>query len=191
MKIFHLVGAAVMLCMASRAMATDLFIEGGIHLGGETVATASFTNGDTEKIKAGELLSFAIGFHTELSDSVQGRFSIGYKFDSINAENGDLDFSRVPLEFLVMQRYTYWMLGGGLTYHLSPEFTADVASSVGPSGTVEFDDSLGVVIAFDYNSKGNFDHDWYVGGRVTLIDYDNQFGSVRGNSLGAVIGFLF
>jgi hypothetical protein len=190
MKITHLLSAGVLLCLSSQASATGLFFEGGIHVGGETMVGVTFTSGDTEKIKAGELLSLAVGVHTELSDTLQGRFSIGYKFDSINAENGDLDFSRVPLEFLVMQRYTYWMLGGGITYHLSPELTAD-APSVGLSGTAKFDDSLGFVFAFDYNSNGNFTRDWYVGGRVTLIDYDNQFGSVRGNSLGAVIGFLF
>jgi len=190
MKTTHLLSAGVLLCLSSQASATGLFFEGGIHVGGETMVGVTFTSGDTEKIKAGELLSLAVGVHTELSDTLQGRFSIGYKFDSINAENGDLDFSRVPLEFLVMQRYTYWMLGGGITYHLSPELTAD-APSVGLSGTAKFDDSLGFVFAFDYNSNGNFTRDWYVGGRVTLIDYDNQFGSVRGNSLGAVIGFLF
>ncbi len=121
---------------------------------------------------------------------LQGRISLGYKVDDINASNGSFKFSRFPLEFLLMDQNSNWLLGGGLAYHLSPKFTAD-ASSIGLSRTDTFDNALGYVLAFDYNSKGHFEHDWYVGGRVTIIDYKNQYGSASGNSIGAVIGYLF
>jgi hypothetical protein len=80
-----------------------------------------------------------------------------------------------------------FMFGGGLAYHLSPKFDF----SATPSFTIDFDDALGFVLGFDYNSKGVFQGDWFVGGRVTLIDYETPGLTVSGNSIGAVMGFMF
>lgn len=190
MKAKALICAASLACMSLPAAATGMFFEGGIHVGGDALVNVSFTNGDSQKVKAGQLLSVAIGVHTELADALDGRISLGYKIDEINANNGSFKFTRYPLEFLLMQHNNNWMLGGGVAYHLSPKFTAD-AGSIGLSGTANFDNALGYVLAFDYNSKGKFDHDWYVGGRVTIIDYKNAYGSASGNSIGAVIGYMY
>jgi len=190
MKISHIVVTSVLVMLSQRTLAADIFVEGGIHLGGDTIVEVAFTNGDTEKLKAGELLSLALGVQSDISETLQGRVSIGYKFDSISADNGDLDFTRMPLEVLVMNKGGYWMLGGGIGYHLSPKLKAD-AISIGLSGTADFDDALGFVLAADYNSKGEFAGDWYLGGRITIIDYENQFGSISGNSVGVVLGYMF
>lgn len=181
-----LIAVVCLTCTSMPAIATDMFIEAGIHLGGDTLATASSGNYD-EKLKAGQLLSLAVGIHTELGEAVQGRLSLGYKFDSVSADNGDATFDRFPIEALVMKRSGSFMFGGGLAYHLSPEYEFNVS----PSFTIEFDDAVGLVLAFDYNSKGEFADDWFVGGRITLIDYEAQGITVDGNSIGAVIGFMF
>jgi len=190
MKVNALICTASLVCMSMPVVAANLFLEGGVHFGGDSLANVSFTNGDSQKIKAGQLLSVAAGGYMPIGNSLQGRFSLGYKVDRINANNGDIRFSRFPLDFLLMHQINNWMLGGGAAYHLSPKLKAD-ASSVGLSGTATFDNALGYVLAFDYNSKGHFTNDWYVGGRVTVIDYKNQYGSASGNSIGAVVGYLF
>ena len=190
MKISKLFTAMIIILLSENASAAGLFFEGGIHTGGDTLASVNFTSGQSETIKAGGLLSAAIGTHFDIFDTLQGRISIGYKFDTINASNADLKFSRIPLEFLLLKRIDSWMLGGGITRHLSPKFTVD-ASALGASGTADFNDSNGIVLAIDYVSHTNTTSQWYLGLRYTGIDYENQYGSVSGNSIGVVIGFLF
>jgi hypothetical protein len=190
MKIKALICAASLACVSVPAAATGTFFEGGVHVGGDDLVSVTFTSGDTQKVKAGQLLSVAIGGYTDLGQSVQGRLSLGYKVDRVNASNGEIKFSRFPVEMLFMKQYSNWMVGGGLAYHLSPKLTVNTGS-VGLSGTATFDNALGYLLAFDYNSNGSFTHDWYVGGRITVIDYKNGYGSVSGNSIGAVIGYLF
>ncbi len=177
------------LLMAScTATATDVFVEGGIHLGGDTLASTSGSY--SQDLKAGQLLSVAVGIHTALSESAQARISIGYKFDSVDADNGSTDFDRVPLELLAMYRASpYFYIGAGVTRHIAPTFNFDI-SGFG-TGEIEFDDANGLVFGFDYNSKGEFNGDWFVGGRVTIIDYETSGLTVSGNSVGAVLGFMF
>jgi hypothetical protein len=190
MKIIKSFIAVLLVTISTSTFATGLFFEGGLHLGGDTLIEVVLTNGETEKVKAGQLLSLAVGVHTDISDSLQGRLSLGYKFDFITADNGDIEFTRIPIEFLLMQQSGSWMFGGGVSYHLSPKLTAD-APVIGLVGTVNLDDALGFVIAFDYNTQGIFESAWYMGGRITIIDYENQFGSVSGNSVGVVFGYLY
>lgn len=178
------VSAVSLLVLSMPVAATDMFVEAGLHLGGDTIASTTAN----QDLKAGQLISLAVGVHSELAASVQGRLSLGYKFDTISANDGDASFSRFPIEALILQQSGNFMLGGGIAYHLSPEFEIN---SPGANGTIEFDDALGFVLAFDYNSKGKFAGDWYVGGRVTLIDYEVSGFSISGNSIGAVVGYMW
>ncbi len=179
-----------LILLSARSYAAGVYFEGGVHLGGDTLVEVAFTDGSTEKIKAGQLLSLAIGWHMAVTETMNARVSLGYKEDSISAQNGDVTFSRVPLDFLLFTQNGSWMLGGGVTYHQSPKFNAD-AASIGLLGTAKLDNALGFVLAADYDTHGMFDHSWYIGGRITIIDYENQFGSVSGNSIGVVVGYLF
>lgn len=182
-----LICAATLAFVSIPASATDLFFQGGIHVGGDKLATATSSSGFDQNLRAGQLLSFSVGVHTELNDSLQARVSAGYKLDSIRASNGDANFTRIPIEALLMHKSGNFMLGGGLAYHVSPRFEFNVS----PSYSINFDNALGLVLGFDYNGKGRFEHDWYVGGRMTIIDYKVAGLSVNGNSIGAVIGYLF
>jgi hypothetical protein len=187
MKIIALICATGLACMSVPAAAANLFFEGGVHVGGDKLATATTSSGPDQNLRAGQLLSMAVGMQTMLAESLQGRVSVGFKFDRITASNGDATFTRVPIEALLMHQSGNFMLGGGIAYHLSPKYKFNVT----PSYTVDFDNAMGLVLGFDYNSKGRFEHDWYVGGRVTLIDYKVSGASVSGNSIGAVIGYMF
>jgi hypothetical protein len=186
-KISTLICAASLVCMSLPATAANLFFEGGVHFGGDKLATAYSSSGPDQNLRAGQLLSMAVGMQTMLADSLQGRVSLGFKIDRITASNGNATFTRVPLEALLMHQSGNFMLGGGIAYHLSPKFDFNAT----PSTTVNFDDALGLVLGFDYNGKGKFEHDWYVGGRVTLINYKVSGVSISGNSIGAVIGYMF
>jgi len=51
----------LLLCVSCQAAAVGVFVEGGLHSGGDTIVTAVFTDGSTESIKAGDFISGAIG----------------------------------------------------------------------------------------------------------------------------------
>src|SRR6185503_19534124 len=77
----------------------------GLDFGGDKVATAVFTSGKTESLKANELFYLGGGVSI-ISDSreIETEVTISYKFDSINASNGEIKFDRLPIEALVFYR---------------------------------------------------------------------------------------
>jgi len=121
----------------------------------------------------------------DLTDSAYIRTLIGWKFDSVQAENGDLSFDRYPLDVMFFHQTGKWSVGGGLTYHMSPKFSG---SGVASGLNINFNDALG--FAFEVNHQFN---KMYLGGKFTVIDYElqNSSISVSGNSLGIVLGFVF
>ena len=189
MKRLRLLFPLVLLFAASRASALGMYFEGGLHFGGDDLVKVTYTDGSSDSIQAGRLLSLAIGVTEQISYNVQGRVSLGYKYDFIKADNGTVSFSRMPLDILAMYYKHQWMFGGGLTFHLSPEVEVDVTPSV--TGPPAYDTAYGLVLAFDYNTYGYYQRDWYLGGRVTLINYKNPTGSFSGNSVGVVFGYMF
>ncbi|MBI3771861.1 MAG: hypothetical protein HY272_04075 [Gammaproteobacteria bacterium] len=164
-------------------------IRGGIDLGGDELAHAYFTNGNDDKINAGEMLSVAAGgiYSTTpfTQPGLETEVAIGWKFDTISGKNGNINWNRYPLEVLEFYRTGTWRFGGGLTYHMNPKLTSDgVAASL---GTVSFDDALGVIGEIDYLT----DTGLMIGGRVTLIDYKARNQTANGNSIGVSVGYRF
>lgn len=101
------------LLLSNQASATDVFLQGGLHFGGDTLVTAVFTDGSSESLKAGGLLSGALGIETDISESVYMKLSAGLKFDTILAENTDVFFERYPLEALFFYRNENIHIGAG------------------------------------------------------------------------------
>ncbi|HHJ34660.1 MAG TPA: hypothetical protein ENJ87_02740, partial [Gammaproteobacteria bacterium] len=91
----------LLLC-SGNVLALDYFVQGGLHFGGDKLAQAQFTNGKSDSIKAGELISLSAGIGSEIIDGVEARVLAGAKFDTINAKNGDVIFLRYPIEALVL-----------------------------------------------------------------------------------------
>lgn len=177
------------LLLASTAVqATNIFIEGGIHFGGDDLAGLTFIGGGSETVEAGGLISGAFGFITDINDDMELRASIGIKFDSVTAENAEITFTRLPLTAMLFNKGEKFSFGAGATYHLGPEL--DISGSLG-GGTVDFDDAFGLVAEVDYKlgDRG------YLGMKFTMIDYDaancSGCSSVDGNSIGFVIGARF
>lgn len=171
--------------------AASLFFEGGLHFGGDEIATVVFVGGGSETLKAGELLSGSIGLIGDVSDSLEARGSIGLKFDFVFADNADVTFTRFPLELMLFTKGEPISFGLGLSYHLDPTFSV---SGSFVNGDINFDDAMGVVAEIDYKIGTN--NKAYLGIKATFIDYDVTnigFGtaSLSGNSVGIVIGVRF
>ena len=175
--------------------AANIFVEGGLHVGGDTLVTVTYFDDSTEKVRAGQLFSASVGFFGEAGEGLEWRASLGVKIDGIFAANGDVDFTRFPLELMLFDKGESFDMGLGLTYHLDPTLTVSADPSVIVSGTVgetNYDDAFGFLAELDYKigSKKN----GYVGLKLTVIDYDlSGAGSVSesGNSLGVVLGIRF
>ncbi len=205
-----LVGATTLASMASAQTASwgarpstqptpsnvRLGLQLGLTSGGDTLASATFSGGQTETIKAGGLIHFAAGVvWTPPEIPFAGQFMMGYHVDSISADNGDLRFSRYPFELLAL--YTgagKLRLGAGLRYVLSPNLKVDVG---GVSNTrVDYQDTVGVIAEVGWQFSPTA---WlalrstFENYKVSTINGNNvvSTGTIDGNSVGLYVGVAF
>lgn len=158
----------------------------GLDFGGEKMVTMQYENGNKNDIRAGELayLNTGVIIPNGTSD-FETQFTIGWKFDSSNADNGDVSFYRYPIEIMQFYKPGRLRLGGGITYHLNPSLNGSgVASYIG----ADFDNALGFVLQGDI-SFGQY----YTGLKYTAIEYEVEGyeGKVNGDSGGIVLGLRF
>ena len=147
-----------------------------------------FTNGDTQEINANE--GFYLGGGAAIIDDARGmeyHLTLAYKFAVINGSNGDIDWTRIPLEALVFYRFAKVRVGGGLTYHINPELEG---SGVVGGLDVDFKDALGAVLQVDWRITNTI----ALGGRYTILEYDAKgafSGSAKSNGLGITFSMNF
>lgn len=132
------------------------FVSMGLTVGGDTIMTATYSNGDSEDINAGEMFQFGAGVQLQLADSpVMVALSANYHADTANASNGKAEFKRYPLEAIAYYRSSdKWRFGLGLRYVLSPEAASDVDG--GPHEKLQFDNTVGAVAEIGYGVTKHF-----------------------------------
>jgi hypothetical protein len=118
---------------------------GGISGGGDEVARVRFADGYTESIDAGGLLHLAAGVVVQLPQTPLAlQATIGWQADSVYASNGDISFTRYPIELLgFWHPAPHWRLGAGARFVNGAEFESDVN---GFNDTVTYEDTVGLVI---------------------------------------------
>jgi hypothetical protein len=118
---------------------------GGITGGGDELARVRFSDGYTESIDAGGLVHLAVGLVWHMPNAPLAlQTTIGWHADSVNATNGDVTFTRYPLEVLgFWHAAPYWRLGGGARFVNGAKFESDVN---GFSDTVRYKDTVGLVL---------------------------------------------
>lgn len=161
----------------------------GYDRGGDKVATASFVGGGTESIRANAGMHFFGGLllGQNKPGGVSLQTTIGIKYDSIDASNGDLSWTAYPLEALVFYNTQYVRVGLGVSYHLNPELDGDgVAGNV----SARFDDSAGFVAQVEYRATSV---PFTVGLRYTDIDYSHPLlrNAVDGSGIGLTMSYAF
>ena len=149
----------------------------GLTGGGDTLATAQFTNGKSENIKAGGLVHLAAGVVWTPADiPFGGHLMFGYHVDNITADNGDLRFSRYPIEVLAL--YTgagRLRLGAGVRYVNSPKLKVSIDGR--PGTNVDYDNTVGAIAEIGYQ----FSPKLWLAVRGTFEDY--KAASVNGNNV--------
>jgi hypothetical protein len=130
----------------------------GIFLtgGGDDLATASVDSGfgsRTESIEAGGVLDLKAGIEFLLNPAFSMRGSVGYHFDSISADNGDIRFTRIPFEVMAIWHPGPPLhLGLGMRYAMGASYVATGRGAVSPTGrdSVDFEANPGIVLEGEY-----------------------------------------
>jgi len=181
--------------MASAPNEFQLALTAGLTGGGDKLATATFSDGTTQSIRAGGLVQLGIGFLWQpVAAPVALQTTFNYHVDSVSAANGDLRFSRYPIE--VLGYYTglgSWRFGGGARFVLSPSLKVDVPND---NTTVDFEDAVGAVVEAGYRFGPSVVVNLrYTAERYKLKSIDgasvSAADSVSGESIGLNVVFSF
>ena len=167
---------------------THLVTSLGLMDGGDKLATVKYRHSDDVDINAGGLVLLGVGVNQEFGNNWELQATLNYLGAGADARNGEVSFSRWPIEVLGFYHVGNHRFGGGLTYHVNPKF--DVDFDYGPDETVNFDDALGAVLEYDYFFMPQLS----LGVRGTVINYKSSDvdGTINGNSIGVVVsGYFF
>ena len=157
----------------------------GAYLGGENLVETTASDLD-----AGGLLYFGGGILVEQQESnLSFQATLGYKFDYVDFYTsfgpGDATISSLPLELTAYIRNNNIRIGGGIAYHIDPEYEFCV-DSLG-CDHYNFDDALGLIaeLSIDLQQLA------FIGFRYTNIDYEIYGASIDASNFGVNIGVKF
>ena len=181
-------GAALAGPLAVEAAEIRPLFKAGFDFGGDTMVRAVFVDGSTQTIKANEGVYLG-GGAAIVSDRRDWEFhlTLAYKFTMIDASNGDMEWTRFPLEALAFYRFQRVRLGGGLAHHVNPRLEG---SGVVGGLDVKFKNATGAVLQADWQ----FTDALALGLRYTAIEYDAKgpfTGSSRSDGLGVSFSWRF
>ena len=129
---------------------------GGLTFGGDDWLDVEYVDGHSDDLTAGGLLDLKVGFRYQQEDSpLVFQSTIGYHFDSVEATNGDADFTRYPLDILAFYANGKHLFGGGITHHMNPKLDIDM-SALGFDGSAKLDDETGFVLEYNYKVNERF-----------------------------------
>jgi hypothetical protein len=120
----------------------------GVSGGGDDLATAQYTNGDTITIHAGRMVYFTAGvdYHFTPEFSLQG--TVNYHIDRAPGKNGEVKFERFPIELIgYYQPAPAWRVGGGVRYISNPKLSS---SGVLSGMDISFDSTTSAVVEAEY-----------------------------------------
>ncbi len=126
----------------------------GVSAGGDDLATAKYTNGDSQNIKAGGGVYFTAGADYRLSPEFSIQGTLNFHVDDTNAKNGSVKFQRFPVEIIGYYHVNNeWRIGGGVRYTSG----AKLSSSGAASGLdIKFDNAVSGVLEAEYFWSKNF-----------------------------------
>jgi len=169
---------------AARAAEARPVLVGGYDTGGDYIENVTFKDGTPDSIKANEGLYLGGGVSI-LNDSrnVEFQGTLSYKYQAIHASNGDITWTRFPLDALLFYRWQSFRAGGGATYAMRPRLKGSGVAGDINSGA---DNALGAVVQADY-LVGKV----AIGLRYTILEYKSAGGTARSDGLGLTFGLAF
>jgi hypothetical protein len=121
----------------------------GITGGGDTLATATYTDGSTQSITAGGLVFLKLGADWQINPNFSAQGTLGFHRDATYAKNGDLTFERNFVEGLGFWHFLpKHRIGLGLRQTSGAKLSSSgAAASV---GNYEFNSGLGKVLEYEW-----------------------------------------
>jgi hypothetical protein len=157
----------------------------GLDVGGDKLAEVQYANGDTAQLTAGGLVTFAAGVLIHPAAPWALEATVGYKIDKVNASNGTLQFSRIPVDVILSYANSGHRLGAGATVHLSPTGKCEVDGYCNES--VSYNHALGGIVQYVYG--WGRDRGVELGVRGTFIHYSGDgLKTINGSSVGLILG---
>ncbi len=151
-----------------------LLLNGALELGGDPVATVAFTNGDSQKVNAGQGISVGVGGELSMFKKEQFRLrgTVGIKYVTTAAENAHIRLTRIPMILTANWMYQEdWRIGAGIVSHQAIRFNAG-----GLGNNFKLSSPAGLVVEVAY--KG-------IGLSYTKLTYEDEFGIFYGaNAIG-------
>ncbi|MCC7004099.1 MAG: hypothetical protein IT357_18235 [Gemmatimonadaceae bacterium] len=149
-------------------------LDASFEFGGDDFLEVVFTSGDTQKIKAGQGGTIALGgiLRPNETSPLSLRGTLGFKFVSTAADNANIMFTRIPIELVGGYDFPNGMrVGAGLSYHMNNKFNGD---GFVPDAT--FDPAAGFTAEIGYKA---------VALTYTALNYKADTGeSINGGSIG-------
>ncbi len=148
----------------------------GFTFGGDKLASADFTDGSSDTIRAGGVFALYGGVEFRATDALAVQATVGYHGDSTRAAaNGSIRFGRYPVDVLALYSLNdRFRLGGGVEFVNSPKLKGR-----GEAGNfnVNFKNSVGLFLEGEYLFTRNFglklraaSHEFEVKGGSDKID---------------------
>lgn len=107
------------------------FVGIGITSGGDELASATYTNGDSVDIKAGAGVVFTAGLDYAVAPGFSVQGSVNFHVDDQTARNGDMRFQRFPVEVIgFFHPNSQWKVGGGVRYVNSAKLSGSGAAAM-------------------------------------------------------------
>jgi len=182
LKATYLTLILLLFASATQAGGLRFFLHAGYDVGGEKLAKVLDEDGDTiSKIRANGGLTFGAGIAVPLGNVLEIQSSIGYKYRSQEAKNGDdVNWKSIPWETSILAHLGHFEVGGGLIYHLSPAYDFNINSS---TADIDFDNALGYQAQAAYLIETSAGGDVAVGLRYTGIDFEAEKTTLDGDSI--------
>jgi long-subunit fatty acid transport protein len=163
----------------------------GVGFGGDSLAKGEYSSGTDFSIRAGSGLTLAVGAAYQVTPKWAVQSTVGYQFDTTNASDGEIDFTRYPVELLGF--YTLndrWRLGAGLRSATSATLGVSGAGYRFSSGE-KFKSGLGQILEVQYfmgESKR-----FALSGRYVLEEFESKQNgrTVSGNHIGLMGTFYY
>lgn len=149
-------------------------LDASFEFGGDDFLEVVFTSGSTQKIKAGQGGTIAIGgiLRPNEASPLSLRGTLGFKYVTTAADNANIMFTRIPIELVGGYEFPNHMrVGAGLSYHMNNKFNGD-----GFVPDVTFDPTAGFTAEIGYKA---------VALTYTALNYKADNGeSINGGSIG-------
>jgi len=162
-------------------------VGGGFTNGGDKLATAVFSDGSTQNVRAGNRLQLYLGADIRFTPMWHLGISAGYHSDVANSGTGRVRFSRYPIEFIgYIKPLRHWRFGIGPRVSLNPRLRA----SGDAAGLAEsFEAALGGVLEVEYMPHSQQG----IKLRYVAERYDSSsgFSAVKGDHIGLLFNWYF